>query len=123
MDMVWGVKVPMRDGVKLNATVYKPHHQTAKLPVIFTLTPYISDSYYARAGYFATHNFVFVLVDVRGRGSSEGNFDPCMQEAKDVYDIVEWLAKQDFSNGKITMWWQVLCGLRSVGDGKDFRRI
>ena len=104
MDMIWGVKVPMRDGVKLNATVYKPHNQKEKLPVIFTLTPYISDSYYARAGYFATHNFVFVLVDVRGRGSSEGNFDPFMQEAKDGYDIVEWLAKQDFSNGKITMW-------------------
>jgi putative CocE/NonD family hydrolase len=27
-----------------------------------------------------------------------------MQEAKDGYDIVEWLARQAYSNGKITMW-------------------
>lgn len=104
IDMLWGVKIPMRDGIKLNATVYKPHNQKEKLPVIFTLTPYIGDSYYARANYFASHNFVFVLIDVRGRGSSEGNFDPFMQEAKDGHDIVEWLAKQEYSNGKITMW-------------------
>jgi len=104
IDMVWGVKIPMRDGVQLNATVYKPHNPGSKLPVIFTLTPYIGDSYYARASYFSKHGFVFVLVDVRGRGSSEGQFDPFIQEAKDGYDIVEWLAKQDYSNGKITMW-------------------
>ena len=24
-DMEWGVKVPMRDGIGLNATVYRPH--------------------------------------------------------------------------------------------------
>ena len=104
IDMNWGVKIPMRDGIKLNGTVYKPHGQNSKLPVIFTLTPYIGDSYYARASYFAKHGFVFVLVDVRGRGSSEGQFDPFIQEAKDGYDIVEWLAKQDYCNGKVTMW-------------------
>ena len=47
---------------------------------------------------------MFAIVDVRGRGSSEGIFDPFMQEAKDGYDIVEWLAKQQYCNGKITMW-------------------
>jgi hypothetical protein len=35
--------------VKLNATVYRPHDQKEKLPVIFELTPYISDSYHERA--------------------------------------------------------------------------
>jgi predicted acyl esterase len=25
IDLVWGLKIPMRDGVKLNATLYKPH--------------------------------------------------------------------------------------------------
>lgn len=104
IDMRWGVKIPMRDGIQLNATVFAPHDQKQSLPVIFTLTPYISDNYYARASYFAKHGFVFALVDVRGRGSSEGSFDPFMQEAKDGHDIVEWLAKQSYCNGKVTMW-------------------
>ncbi len=57
----------MRDGVQLNGTVYRPHDQQEPLPVIFTLTPYIADSYHERAMYFAQHGYVFVLVDVRGR--------------------------------------------------------
>ena len=39
VDMQWGVKIPLRDGVHLNATVYRPHEQKEALPVIFTLTP------------------------------------------------------------------------------------
>ena len=35
----WGVKIPMRDGVKLNATLYRPLDQKGALPCVFTLTP------------------------------------------------------------------------------------
>lgn len=73
----------MRDGVKLNATVYKPKNMSASLPVVFTLTPYIGDTYHIRADYFAKNGYVFVLVDTRGRGSSDGKFNPFGQEAKD----------------------------------------
>jgi putative CocE/NonD family hydrolase len=104
VDFTWGVKIAMRDGVKLNATVYRPKDQQEPLPVIFELTPYISDSYHNRAYYFAQHGYVFALVDVRGRGNSEGQFNPFLQEPQDGYDVVEWLAKQSWSNGKVTMW-------------------
>ncbi len=104
VDLIWGFKIPVRDGVELNGTVYKPAAQKEPLPVIFTLTPYISDSYHERAYYFAQHGYVFVLVDVRGRGNSGGTFDPFVQEPHDGYDIVEFLAKQPWSNGKVTMW-------------------
>jgi putative CocE/NonD family hydrolase len=104
VDLMWAVKVPMRDGVRLNATVYRPHEQRDPLPVIFELTPYISDSYHSRAYYFAQHGYVFALVDVRGRGNSEGKFEPFLQEPQDGHDVVEWLARQPWSNGKVTMW-------------------
>jgi uncharacterized protein len=74
------------------------------LPVIFTLTPYISDSYQNRASYFSQHGYVFVLVDVRGRGNSDGVFDPFAQEPHDGHDVVEFLAQQPWCNGKVTMW-------------------
>src|SRR5574341_2582276 len=76
IDIVWAAKIPMRDGVKLNGTVYKPKPQAEPLPVVFTFTPYISDTYHERAIYFARNGYVYVLVDVRGRGNSEGNFEP-----------------------------------------------
>jgi uncharacterized protein len=104
IDMIWAFKIPMRDGVRLSGTVFKPSGQKEPLPVIFTLTPYIADSYQERASYFSKHGYVFVLVDARGRGNSEGEFDPFAQEAHDGYDIVEFLARQPWYNGKVTMW-------------------
>lgn len=104
VDLIWGVKIRMRDGVKLNATVFRPRNQTASLPVIFTFTPYISDTYEERAVYFAKNGYVFALVDVRGRGNSEGKFEPFVNEGRDGHDVVEWLATQSWSNGKVTMW-------------------
>ena len=76
VDMLWGVKIPMRDGIHLNATVSTPKPTAAPLPVVFTLTPYIADSCEDRASYFSRHGYVFALVDVRGRGNSEGGFEP-----------------------------------------------
>jgi putative CocE/NonD family hydrolase len=104
VDMSWGVKIPMRDGIHLNATVYQPHGQKEPLPVIFTFTPYIGDSYTERAIYFAHHGYVYALVDVRGRGNSEGEFEPFVNEGRDGYEVTEWLAKQPYANGKVAMW-------------------
>jgi uncharacterized protein len=104
VELIWGAKIPLRDGVKLNATIFKPKNTTERLPVIFTLTPYIADSYQDRALYFAKNGYVFALVDVRGRGNSEGKFEPFANEGRDGHDVVEWLARQSWSNGKVTMW-------------------
>jgi uncharacterized protein len=104
VDIRWSVRIPLRDGIGLNATVYRPKEQRAPAPCIFTLTPYIGDSYHDRAMYFAGHGLPFLLVDVRGRGNSEGTFTPFAQEVNDGYDVVEWLAKQPYCNGKVSMW-------------------
>jgi putative CocE/NonD family hydrolase len=119
-DMRWGVKIPMRDGVSLNATVFQPHAQKEPLPVIFTFTPYIGDSYLDRAVYFAQHGYVYALVDVRGRGNSGGSFEPFVNEAKDGYDVVEWLAKQPYCNEKVTMWGGSYAGFDQWTTLKEF---
>ncbi|MBL8268479.1 CocE/NonD family hydrolase [Steroidobacter sp.] len=104
VEFQWGVKIPMRDGVHLNATAYTPKGQTGPAPCLFTLTPYISETYHDRGMYFASHGLPFLTVDVRGRGNSEGSFRPLIQEARDGYDVVEWLAKQPYCNGKVATW-------------------
>jgi putative CocE/NonD family hydrolase len=99
----WGVKIPLRNGIVLNATLYKP--KTSKpVPAIFTLTPYIADSYHARAAYFAQHGYAYALVDCRGRGNSQGQFEPFVHEAQDGYDAIEWLAGQPWCDGQVAMW-------------------
>ena len=104
ISVTWAAKIPMRDGVSLNATIYRPYNLSERLPVIFTMTPYSSDEYHSRGMYFAQNGYVFAIVDCRGRGNSEGEFVPFVHEARDGYDVVEWLARQTWSNGKIGMW-------------------
>jgi putative CocE/NonD family hydrolase len=104
VDWQWGVNIPLRDGVRLNATLYLPRFRQAATPCVVTLTPYVADRYHKRGMYFASRGLAFVVVDVRGRGNSEGQFQPFRQEAQDGYDVVEWLARQPYCNGKIAMW-------------------
>src|SRR5262249_62238659 len=74
------------------------------VPALVTLTPYIADSHHDTAIHFAERGFPFVVVDARGRGNSAGTFRPYIQEAADGYDVVEWVAAQDFCNGRVAMW-------------------
>ena len=121
-DLRWGVKIPMRDKVELNATLYLPKTQDGslpKMPVVFTLTPYISDSYHARGAYFAAHGYVFALVDVRGRGNSDGEFEPFVNDPRDGHDLVEWFAKQPFCDGKVAMWGGSYAGFDQWATAKE----
>lgn len=120
VDMQWGVKIPMRDGVQLNATVYLPHANSERLPVIFTFTPYIGDSYTPRAMYFARHGYVYALVDVRGRGNSGGSFEPFVSEGRDGYDVVEWFARQSYCDGKVAVWGGSYAGFDQWTTLKEF---
>lgn len=98
-----GQKIPMRDGVNLDATIYKPKHIREPLPVVLYLTPYITDHASKQGFYMAENNFIFVAINSRGRGDSEGQFIALENEAQDGHDIVEWAAEQAWSNGKVGM--------------------
>lgn len=104
VDVTWGVRLPLRDGTHLNATLYRPRDQSDPLPVVFTFTPYIADTWHDRGVYFAGHGYVFASVDVRGRGNSEGSFEPFLNEGRDGHDAVEWLAGQPWCDGQVAMW-------------------
>ena len=113
----------MRDNVELNATLYlpkTPDGSPKNTPVIFTLTPYISDTYHVRGAYFASHGYAFALVDVRGRGNSGGDFEPFANEPRDGYDVVEWLAKQPFCDRKVATWGGSYAGFDQWATAKEF---
>jgi putative CocE/NonD family hydrolase len=100
----WGVKIALRDGVRLDATLYLPEIQDQPAPALFTLTPYIAQSYHDQGLRFASYGYPFLTIDARGRGNSQGEFFPNLHEGFDGYDIVEWLAQQPYCDGKVAMW-------------------
>ena len=96
-------KVTMRDGVSLSANVWIPANQTEPLPVVFNMTPYIASAAHSWGVYYAEAGYIYVSVDRRGRGSSEGVFRPLEDSGEDGYDVIEWLIKQSWSDGQIAM--------------------
>jgi uncharacterized protein len=98
------VMVPMRDGVRLAADLWRPD-TTEAVPVLVARSPYdramlgtLAAELLANAGY------AVVQQDCRGRFESEGEgWCPVELDADDGYDTVEWAAAQPWSNGKVGM--------------------
>jgi len=102
------VMVPMRDGVKLATDLYIPaengYPASKKLPALLLRTPYNKDGWGPKiVRFFAEHGFLSVAQDCRGRFKSEGTFYPFIDDPKDGYDTIEWLAEHPFCNGKVGM--------------------
>ena len=95
------VSVPMRDGVKLMSNIFRPEGEGA-YPVIVMRTPYgKGDAKNGDGRAFAENGYVFVAQDCRGRGPSEGEWYPGINERNDGYDTHQWILDQPWCNGSI----------------------
>jgi len=96
------VRIPMRDGVELSADMFVPDAE-GKFPTILIRTPYDNNRFVQSSygPYFASRGYVLMVQDVRGRGDSDGVFNPFVNEAEDGFDTHEWIGTQDWSNGKV----------------------
>jgi putative CocE/NonD family hydrolase len=98
------LNVPMvtRDGVTLNADVYRPD-APGRFPVILRRTPYGKSPAAAEGNAAAARGYVYIAQDVRGRETSGGDWYPFVHEGKDGYDAVEWAAGLPYADGKVGM--------------------
>jgi len=106
-DLEMSRMIPMRDGVTLESWITKPSHLQKPVPTVFTLTQYDIDGgrHGDSAAYYARRGYAFVQVYVRGRGRSGGVKDDSLglQVGRDGYDVVEWIARQPWSDGRVVM--------------------
>lgn len=103
--------IPLRDGTRLAARVWLPDGaELTPVPVIFEYLPYrkrdmtrLRDVHWADA--FVPYGFAFVRVDIRGSGESDGILldEYLPQEQADGVEVIEWLARQHWSNGAVGM--------------------
>ncbi len=112
--------VKMSDGVRLAVDIIRPAQDNkpveTPLPVIWTQTRYHRASY--RYDFvdsmvnttpdlqlLVEHGYVIVVVDARGSGASFGSYAGIFSEAeaRDAYEITEWLASQPWSDGSVGM--------------------
>jgi len=113
--------VPMRDGVRLATDVYLPYKDYPAHGCILIRTPYDKDDierYLEGQDYFiedwVSNGWPFVIQDERGLYASEGNPGYFEDSRLDGYDTVEWVAEQDWSNGKIATWGRSAFGINQI---------
>ncbi len=95
------VKIPMRDGVRLSANIFRPD-SPGEFPALLMRTPYGKGGPKNAEGiYFAGQGYAVIVQDTRGRFDSEGIFDAMQPEAEDGYDTQEWIGSQPWCNSKI----------------------
>ena len=98
------VSVPMRDGVRLAADLYRPVGAGDRLPVILIRTPYNKERmpYVTEpAKFFAGQGYLVVTQDIRGKFKSDGEFAVQMKDGEDGYDTIDWIVAQPWSTGKV----------------------
>jgi predicted acyl esterase len=113
------VDVPMRDGARLKADVFRPD-DGGRFPALLNLGPYQKDKLWippptleekpnphmnwetVNPLWWVPHGYAAVRVDGRGSGKSPGQCEPwSLAEAIDFYDAIEWAAAQPWCNGKV----------------------
>ncbi len=107
------VMIPMRDGVRLHATIWRDPALRDKLPFLMVRTPYgiagAKNQIERTFAELAADGYIFVFEDIRGRYQSEGQFvmnrpprdrkvAASIDEGTDTYDTIEWLLKNVAGN-------------------------
>ncbi len=101
------VSMRTRDRVRLDADVYRPAVE-GEFPILLMRQPYgraiASTVVYAHPTWYAAQGYIVVIQDVRGRGTSEGEFNPFAHEIEDGFDSVQWAADLAGSTGAVGMY-------------------
>jgi hypothetical protein len=115
--------VPMRDGIRLAMTWYVPDQPTAagaasaRFPVLLWYMPGHRESIdpqtgavrtgmdAAEIGFFTAHGYIVAVAEMRGSGASFGfrAIDRGPQIGRDGRDLVDWIARQAWSDGRVGM--------------------
>ena len=130
MTITRDIAVPMRDGVKIYVDIFHPESFEGHLPTLMTWSPYgkhglktfdiFPNSRVPKGAvsehavwegpdplYWTKRGYAMVNGDSRGSWASEGDLEILSpQTAYDGYDVIEWIASQPWSNGRVG-----LCGV------------
>jgi predicted acyl esterase len=114
------IEIPVRAGFTLKADLFRPDADE-KFPVILGMHPYAQADQLAplmpigqgglrghiEAGdynFYVRRGYVHIIANLRGTGGSGGSYDHLGRGTiQDIYDAIEWLARQSWCSGKVGM--------------------
>jgi uncharacterized protein len=104
------VMIPMRDGIRIPADIYRPKDSSQKYPIIWVRTPYNFNFWdvpnavprdMTAAVAAIKHGYAYIEMQERGEFFAEGEWDVLGGPLSDGDDEINWMVKQPWSNGKV----------------------
>ncbi|HYW68519.1 MAG TPA: CocE/NonD family hydrolase, partial [bacterium] len=120
ISVVRDVEIPMADGVTLSADIYS-QSPDGRFPTVLVRTPYDKGAFgWLGEALAGNGGYAVVVQDVRGQVSSEGDFQPFVDELADGTATLDWVVAQPWCDGNVGMWgasYLAYCGLLLAGNG------
>jgi len=98
------VRIPTKSGIDISAVIATKHSLNEPAPVVLFYTTYHQgdgDVIFAKLA--ADRGYVGVVAYARGIRGNVDNYIPYEHETDDIYHIIDWLSKQEWSNGEVGM--------------------
>jgi putative CocE/NonD family hydrolase len=124
------VMIPMRDGVRIAADIYRPKDASKKYATVWVRTPYNFNFWDVPNGVprdmsaavtAIKHGYTYIEMQERGQFFSEGEWDVLGMPLTDTDDEVKWMTTRPWSNGKVgttgcssTAEWQIAAVARNA---------
>lgn len=98
------ILIPTKDGAEVSVVVFQRKESlSAKKPAILIASIY-SGTNEVGAMLSASKGYVGVIMNTRGKRLSKGAVVPFEYENTDVYEVIDWISKQPWSNQKVGMY-------------------
>ncbi|MBS1492386.1 MAG: CocE/NonD family hydrolase [Bacteroidetes bacterium] len=98
------VLIKTRDGFEICATIVQKKDNNKRLPVILFYTTYYQgpgDAIFGKQS--ADRDYVGIVAYSRGIRTDLNDYAPYEHDGDDVYDVIDWITKQTWSNGEVGM--------------------
>jgi uncharacterized protein len=99
------VLIPTKSGIDISAIIVRKKTNTEALPVVLFYTTYYQgkgDNFFAKLS--AERDYVGIVAYARGIRTDINHYTPYENEQADIYDIIDWISKQEWCNGNVGMY-------------------
>ncbi|TDF35106.1 CocE/NonD family hydrolase [Alteromonadaceae bacterium M269] len=99
------VLIKTQEGITLSAVIVRQRGVKAKLPAAFQFTIYADEKWHINTAIkAASHGYVGVIANTRGKRLSPDEIVPWEHDGKDATAVIDWITKQSWSNGDVVMY-------------------
>jgi predicted acyl esterase len=95
------VPIPSKSGAIISAIILRKKENSKPVPAVLVFTTYnqgINDTFFVKR--LVDRGYAGVVAYSRGIKTNIDQYDPYENDGDDAYDVIDWISKQNWCNGK-----------------------